>query len=75
MPRRRIIAQTMDWGTFEDITELVAAVGNDALVDALRNAAPGWFHPKSWSYWHYRLGLVPPGDPVPPLPRRDFNVK
>lgn len=75
MPRRRVIAQVMDLGSFEDISELIDAVGNDELTDALLNARPGWFHPPSWSYWHYRLNIVQPGDPVPPLPRRDFDLK
>lgn len=75
MPRRRIVAQVMNLGTFDDITALAGELGINALIDAIQNAQPGWFAPSSWSYWHYRLGLVPPGDPLPPLPRRAFPLK
>jgi hypothetical protein len=73
--RRRVIVQVMDLGTFDDIVALLDEVGKEALVDTIANAKPGWFHPSSWSYWHYRLGLVLPGETVPAAPRRDLSAK
>gem|GEM_PF-3937917 len=29
-----------------------------------------WWKGCDGAYWHYRLGVVPPGEPVPPLPTR-----
>lgn len=51
---------------------LAAVLGLDPLRDALRNAEPGWFNERSWTYWCYRLGLAAPGDAVPDPPRRVF---
>ncbi len=42
--------------------------GDEALRDALRNAWPGIFDPRSWSYWHTVLGMLP----VPPMRVRQF---
>lgn len=66
----RVIAQVMDIGDFEDACQLLAEVGRLAFREALRQAEPGWFNARSWHYWHYRLGLAPPGGRVPPMPRR-----
>lgn len=63
------ITQAMDLGDFEDQRRLEASLGRDALVRALRGAEAGRLSPRSWAYWHYRLGLAKPGR-VPPLPRR-----
>jgi hypothetical protein len=66
----RVIAQVMDIGDFFDVERLHAAIGDDRLREALSQAQPGWFSPRSWSYWHYRLGLVEPEEDVPPPPTR-----
>ena len=63
------ITQTLDIGDFEDHRRLETSLGHDRLAQALRDAAAGRFSPRSWAYWHYRLGLAKPGR-VPPLPRR-----
>ncbi len=66
---QRVIARIMDLGTFEDIHELVAIVGEDTLRQALHNAEAGQFRPRSWSYWQYLLnGLA--DDTLPPMPVR-----
>ena len=66
---QRVIARIMDVGTFEDIHELVAIVGEDSLRQALQNAEAGQFRPRSWSYWQYLLnGLA--DDTLPPMPVR-----
>lgn len=67
---RRVIAQVMNIGTFEDVSLLVNTVGEDELRRVLRGAEAGQFDDRSWHYWHYRLGLTE-GDVVPPpLPVR-----
>ena len=66
------ITQTMELGDFEDQRRLEASLRRDGLVQALRGAAAGRLSPRSWAYWHYRLGLAKPGR-VPPLPRRRLN--
>lgn len=66
---RRVIAQIMDVGTLEDIQQLTAAIGKRRMVEVLDHARPGWFHPKSWSFWHTALGPAYPGR-IPPIPTR-----
>jgi hypothetical protein len=66
---QRLIANIMDMGTFEDIHELVQAVGEEALRQTLANAEAGQFRPRSWSYWQYMLNGLCDGD-LPPLPMR-----
>jgi hypothetical protein len=66
----RLYAQVMDIGDYDDVQRLDALVGEDVLRHVLRRAEPGQFNPRSWAYWHYRLGVVKPGEPVPEMPRR-----
>ena len=70
---RRIIAQVMDIGDYDDVLRVIRQVGEDPFRDVLAHAEAGWLKPRSWSYWHYRLGVVKPGQDVPPLPRRVFK--
>jgi hypothetical protein len=65
----RIVAQVMDIGDFDDVQQVAAIVGDDILRAILTNAEPGQFTPRSWTYWHYRLGMAAPGQ-VPALPQR-----
>jgi len=67
------LAHVMTYGTAEDLQALNDSVGADALREVLRHPPPGVFDGRSWAYWHYRLGLTPPGQPVPPLPQRCFD--
>lgn len=60
----RIIAQVMDLGTLDDADLLESTLGPARLAEVLRTAPAGWFRPRSWSYWHHRLGLTS----VPPVP-------
>ena len=69
----RLIAQVMDMGTYPDTRDLVCLVGTDRLREVVLRAEAGWFRPRSWSYWHYRLGLIDPEDKPPALPRRDLG--
>jgi hypothetical protein len=66
---RRVVAQVMNLGDFEDMRQLTDIVGEDELRETLRHAEPGEFTARSWHYWHYRLGLAELGQ-VPPLPQR-----
>jgi transcriptional regulator with XRE-family HTH domain len=66
---RRVIAQVMDVGTYEDIQELAKAVGRNTLTGVLKQARPGWFRPRSWAFWHTALGLATAGR-IPPIPSR-----
>ena len=66
---RRVIAQVMNIGDYADVQALANQVGEDVLKDVIRTAEAGEFDARSWSYWHYRLGLAEV-EKVPPLPGR-----
>lgn len=70
----RIIAQTMNLGTYDDILLLEETVGKPRLVEIMLTAQPGWFSDRSWEFWRGRLsfgtGATIPGQP----PRRSFHV-
>jgi len=65
----RIAVQVMNMGTFRDVQQLAAALGEDALRGLLTHAGAGQFAVRSWYYWHYRLGLAAEGA-VPAMPVR-----
>lgn len=67
---RRVAAQIMDIGEFDDVAIALRVMGSSAFRDALRHAEAGWFSPKSWAYWHYRCGLTRFDASPPPLPIR-----
>ncbi len=67
----RVAAQVMNLGTFEDLTEMIEATGEDYLRGVLERAEAGQLDARSWHYWHYRLGVAEYGKrPVPPMPVR-----
>ena len=70
----RIIAQTMNFGTYDDILLLEQAVGRARLLQVMRAAEPGWFSDRSWEFWRGRLShaldVVLPEKP----PRRSFDA-
>lgn len=70
----RVIAQVMDLGTLEDADQLEAVVGPTAMIDVLHHAQAGWFRPRSWSYWHHRLGLTTAYTTVPDQPARKISA-
>lgn len=70
MPER-VIAQVMNIGDYADVQALAGQIGDEALRDVLRHAEAGQFSERSWTYWHYRLGLAGVGH-VPMLPVRRF---
>jgi hypothetical protein len=68
---RRLIAQVMNLGTFEDVMALRRLVGVATLVETLRDARPGEFSDRSWHYWHLILDAAPLHQ-IPPQPVRQF---
>ena len=68
MPER-VVAQVMNIGDYDDVQLLANHVGDDHLRNVLRLAEAGQFSARSWTYWHYRLGLAKPGQ-VPAMPAR-----
>jgi hypothetical protein len=44
----RIIAQTMNLGTCDDILVLERMVGKSRLVEIMLRAEPGWLSDRSW---------------------------
>jgi len=66
---QRVIAQVMNMGDYADVQALAEQVGDAVLVDVLTHAQAGEFNPRSWFYWHYRLGLASLGK-VPAMPSR-----
>jgi hypothetical protein len=70
----RIIAQTMNLGTYEDILLLEQAVGRARLVEIMMRAEPGWFNDRSWEFWRGRLSFAT-GATIPnAAPRRVFHA-
>jgi hypothetical protein len=65
----RVVAQVMNIGDYDVVQALARQVGDQYLRDVLNHAEIGLFNERSWTYWHYRLGLAAPGR-VPPLPTR-----
>ena len=61
----------MTWGTIEDLRIVRTHFSDDELREALRNAHPGIFDRRSWSYWHLVLGL----GPAPALPARQLDAR
>ena len=68
----RVIAQVMDIGDYDDVQRMLHAFGEDVARRVLQSAEAGIFSVRSWSYWHYSLGLAAPGN-VPPLPQRKVS--
>jgi len=68
----RIVAQVMDIGDYDDVQRVSDELGDDFLRQVLRQAEIGQFTPRSWAYWHYRLGLAEP-ERVPPMPGRRID--
>jgi|SRR5579884_2212746 len=69
----RIIAQVLNIGDFEDAKAAVEELGEERLRDVVIHAEPGWLSPRSWAFWHYRLGLVSEREAMPPIKKRGFN--
>jgi len=70
----RLVAQVMDMGTYEDLLALEGLLGRELLRAVLARAEAGWLRPRSWAFWHYRLGLVAPGEAPPAPPARRIGT-
>jgi len=66
---KTIVAQVMELGDYNDVVDLLRLMGEDFLRNVLQQAEAGQFSPRSWAYWHYRLGLADL-DRVPCMPVR-----
>lgn len=62
----RFLAYAMTYATHEDMQTIRRHVTDDELREALDKAPPGIIDPRSWSYWHLKLGR----HPAPALPVR-----
>ena len=71
----RIIAQVMNIGTYDDIRRLEKALGYARLVEVMLGAAPGWFSPRSWSFWRGRLARETSAEIPTGAPRRAFHAE
>jgi hypothetical protein len=70
----RIIAQTMNLGTYDDILLLEQMVGKPRLVEIMLRAEPGWIGDRSWEFWRGRLSFAM-GAAIPDkAPRRSFHA-
>lgn len=65
---RRVIAQVMNFATYDDLLRLEKLVPKSLLIDVIAQAEPGWFSPRSWEFWRGRLGAALPEHP----PSRTF---
>ena len=65
----RFFAYAMRYATHRDMNVLRKHFGDDELRELLRSVPPGIVDPRSWAYWHLKLGQYPP----PPLPERDLG--
>ena len=63
------LCRVMTFGTWEDASFCLDRLGKDAFRSALQSAPPGLLDPRSWHYWHHRLGVLPvPGQPLRAIP-------
>jgi hypothetical protein len=65
----RFAAYALARATHEDMNLLRRFLTDDDLRDALDHAPAGIIDPRSWAYWHAKLGRYP----APPMPTRRFG--
>jgi len=63
------IAHVLTYGTYEDVATLRHYLTDQDLIEALDQAPPGVFDPRSWTYWNLKLGRYP----APPMPQRKLG--
>ena len=68
----RIIAQIMNFGTYDDILLLEDAVGRARLVEVMQRVQPGWLSDRSWEFWRGRLSYATGAAIADHPPRRAF---
>jgi hypothetical protein len=62
----RFLAYGMTYGNHADIEIVRQHRLDDEQREALDQAPPGIFDPRSWAYWNLKLGRYP----TPPMPER-----
>ena len=70
----RIIAQTMNLGTYDDILLLEHTIGKSRLVEIMLRAEPGWLNDRSWEFWRGRLSFATGATIPEKAPRRSFHA-
>jgi hypothetical protein len=70
----RVIAQTMNLGTYHDILLLEQVIGRPRLVDVMLHAEPGWIDDRSWEFWRGRLSFATGAAIQGKAPRRAFDA-
>jgi len=55
----------MTYGDWDETSLVLGLLGDGVFQAVLKDAPPGVFDAKSWTYWHCRYGLD-----VPPVPTR-----
>jgi hypothetical protein len=63
------IAHVLTYGAHEDVEVLRRCITDEELAEAVRNAPPGVFDARSWTYWNLKIGRYP----APPLPERKLE--
>ena len=64
----RFLAYLMTYGRLEELLIARKYFSDESFDRALRNAPPGIFDIRSWTYWNLHYGH----DPVPALPQRQI---
>ena len=62
---KKVLAQIMNIGVWNDICKLVELFSEQDLLDVLDTAEIGQFNERSWHFWHNRMSVE-----IPPIPRR-----
>jgi hypothetical protein len=70
----RMIAQAMNFGTFDDIVLLEKTVGKSRLVEVMLRAQPGWLSERSWEFWRGRLSSAASEAIPDQVPRRCLDA-
>ena len=60
------IAHVLTYGTHSDVMIVRKYLSDQDLREAIEQAPPGIFDPRSWAYWNIMMGRYP----TPPLPKR-----
>jgi hypothetical protein len=71
----RIVAQIMNFGTYDDIRRVEMVLGPHCLSNVMRRAEPGWFSDRSWEFWRGRLSRALEQAMPEEAPRRSFRAE
>ncbi len=72
---RRILAQVMNLGTYDDIRAVERLFAAGELAAVMKLAEPGWLTPRSWDFWRGRLGFSTEHDVPEAPPARRFDAE